>query len=696
MDCNSSKNLQVSLDASGLCSRFEELSNEPIVSVPFANAAIVAGNVTGVVALVNGGTGATTAAGARANLGIENVDNTSDLNKPISTATKNYIDSQLTSSTIVDADATTKGKLQLAGDLSGTAAAPTVPGLALKENIANKSTDIVADAASTTKYPSVKVIKDYVDALNAAAGVADGSITSAKIADATIVNADVAANAQIDFNKLNIQKSNILGLGIVKGDLGLGNVDNTSDAAKPVSTATQAALDLKANAVDLAAEVTRATAAEATLTTNVTANATAIAAETTRATAAEATLTTNLAAEVTRATAAEALKAPLASPTFTGTVSGITQTMVGLSNVDNTSDANKPVSTATQTALDLKENLANKSTDITTDAASTTKYPSVKLIKDYVDASVSSGAPDATTVLKGKIKLAGDLTGTADLPTIATDAVTSTKIKDGEIATADIATAAITYAKIQNVAADKVLGRVSANAPETQAISFGTSLGKKLGFGMTVINDQTFIEKQTFVSLDFSYKLKMSETADVYFGIKAGGSSYNANTLGLETYNVQSDPALAAISTFNPNVGVGALYKEGPMYVSLSIPRLLNTKKATNDAGYASVATDSPHIFLSGGYDVPLDGELSTFILKPSAMLRYVSGAPVSLDLTAMLQIDKIVELGGMYRTDKAYAAMATVVISKRLVFGFAYEMSARPELARARNTNEMLLQFRF
>ena len=56
-----------------------------------------------------------------------------------------------------------------------------------------------------------------------------------------------------------------------------------------------------------------------------------------------ASLTTDLAA-----------KAPLASPTFTGTVSGITKSMVGLGNVDNTSDANKPVSTATQTALDLK------------------------------------------------------------------------------------------------------------------------------------------------------------------------------------------------------------------------------------------------------------------------------------------------------------------------------------------------------
>lgn len=53
--------------------------------------------------------------------------------------------------------------------------------------------------------------------------------------------------------------------------------------------------------------------------------------------------------------------ARIASPTFTGTVGGITKSMVGLGNVDNTSDANKPVSTAVQTALDLKANLASPS-----------------------------------------------------------------------------------------------------------------------------------------------------------------------------------------------------------------------------------------------------------------------------------------------------------------------------------------------
>jgi hypothetical protein len=84
--------------------------------------------------------------------------------------------------------------------------------------------------------------------------------------------------------------------GITSSMVGLGNVDNTSDLNKPVSTATQTALNLKAD---------------------------------------------------------------LASPTFTGTVSGITSSMVGLGNVDNTSDLNKPVSTATQTALNLKSDLAS-------------------------------------------------------------------------------------------------------------------------------------------------------------------------------------------------------------------------------------------------------------------------------------------------------------------------------------------------
>jgi hypothetical protein len=54
-------------------------------------------------------------------------------------------------------------------------------------------------------------------------------------------------------------------------------------------------------------------------------------------------------------------KAPVYNPTFTGSVSGIDKNMVGLSDVNNTSDMDKPVSSLTQAALDAKVNIADTS-----------------------------------------------------------------------------------------------------------------------------------------------------------------------------------------------------------------------------------------------------------------------------------------------------------------------------------------------
>lgn len=59
-------------------------------------------------------------------------------------------------------------------------------------------------------------------------------------------------------------------------------------------------------------------------------------------------------------------KATLDSPTFTGTVSGLDKTMVGLANADNTTDLLKPVSTATQNALNLKANTTDLTSAIQT------------------------------------------------------------------------------------------------------------------------------------------------------------------------------------------------------------------------------------------------------------------------------------------------------------------------------------------
>ncbi|MGV9001361.1 MAG: hypothetical protein ACOH18_00170 [Candidatus Saccharimonadaceae bacterium] len=94
-----------------------------------------------------------------------------------------------------------------------------------------------------------------------------------------------------------------------------------------------------------------------------------------------------------------------------------TKAQIGLSNIDNTSDINKPVSTATQTALNLKASLASP-TFTGTVTVPTPTVNGAAATKAYVDGVAASGAPDATTTTNGLIRLSGDLAGTATSPTV--------------------------------------------------------------------------------------------------------------------------------------------------------------------------------------------------------------------------------------------------------------------------------------
>ena len=97
------------------------------------------------------------------------------------------------------------------------------------------------------------------------------------------------------------------------------------------------------------------------------------------------------------------LKANLASPTFTGTVGGVSKGMVGLGNVDNTSDANKPVSTAQQNALDTKLNIngdgvVSGSSQI--DVTATTNYSNVS---SHISSTSNPHSVTATQVGLGNV-----------------------------------------------------------------------------------------------------------------------------------------------------------------------------------------------------------------------------------------------------------------------------------------------------
>lgn len=233
------------------------------------------------------------------------------------------------------------------------------------------------------------------------------------------------------------------------------------------------------------------------------------------------------------------------------------------------------------------------------------------------------------------------------------------------------------------------------NAPTLKTAMFGANMGKNLGLGLSIVNNSVYIEKETFVGVDFSYKLIINPTLDLYLGIKAGGNFYNVNTSALQLYDGQSDVALNSRNTFNPNFGLGALLKSDNAYLSLSIPRVLNTERSRLNDGKVAVATDRPHFYLSAGYDYDLEN-LSMMVLKSSFMLREVSGAPVSVDFNVGASFLDTFEIGVMYRPNNASGANARINISKNLLFGYAYEINTQKELTSALTTHEFLLKYRF
>ena len=257
-------------------------------------------------------------------VGLGNVDNTSDKDKPVSDATQQLINEVKESinsgnTTITDnltkhiedynnPHKVTKDQVGL-GNVDNTSDKDKPLSDAAKEAINEVKTLITSSGTDLSNH-----IKDYTNPHRVTAEqVGLGNVNNTSDLDKPISNATQKELDKLDakIDKINTDQGTDLSAHlrdfsnphkVTKEQIGLGNVDNTADLDKPISTATQKAID-------------DAKAANNTALDN------------------HANRTDN--------------------------PHKVTKDQVGLGNVDNTADINKPVSVAQQNALDTLSNSLN-------------------------------------------------------------------------------------------------------------------------------------------------------------------------------------------------------------------------------------------------------------------------------------------------------------------------------------------------
>lgn len=228
-------------------------------------------------------------------------------------------------------------------------------------------------------------------------------------------------------------------------------------------------------------------------------------------------------------------------------------------------------------------------------------------------------------------------------------------------------------------------------APETGYFNFNTPVGKNVGLGLNAVSDRVFVLNETHLYADFSYKLKLSETIDLYAGLKAGGSFLNIDLLDLD---VENDPLFSEnISNFNPNIGVGFYLQAKKYFVSVSAPGLLKGDRFEKEGVVPIEATDNIHFFTAAGYNFDINESVS---LRPSAMGRFVSGAPVSIDMTLAAMLHNRFEFGANYRLSESITGFITMQFLDRIRFGYAFEHTTTDISDYSSGTHEVILKILF
>jgi type IX secretion system PorP/SprF family membrane protein len=212
-----------------------------------------------------------------------------------------------------------------------------------------------------------------------------------------------------------------------------------------------------------------------------------------------------------------------------------------------------------------------------------------------------------------------------------------------------------------------------------------------------VYDDRLGVEAATGTNGMLSARIQVSEKGILSGGLSFGLMNYRINLNDVQNRNNPNDPSFISINkptSWTPSIGMGIYYNTDRFYAGVSTPSVLKSRLASYEDFISSIdKTKSFHLFANTGYVFDVNEDLK---LKPSTMVKMVSGAPIEADINLNVWMKDIIGLGGSYRTGDAFVGMVELQASPNLRIGYAYDVPFNPLKYFTRGSNEMILRFEF
>jgi len=194
------------------------------------------------------------------------------------------------------------------------------------------------------------------------------------------------------------------------------------------------------------------------------------------------------------------------------------------------------------------------------------------------------------------------------------------------------------------------------------------------GMGVTAVLDKTGPLKRIDANITYAYHIQLSNNFNLSAGVAAGISSISLDVNAL-TFDTQYDPALsrALVNQIKPDLSLGLWLYGARVFAGISAQQILPQKLSFSADNRYSQGKEVPHFFATAGYKFFVDTEIAVI---PSVMIKYVQPAPTSIDLNIKVAFKDKVWLGGSYRKNDSFSALAGFNVGKMVNLTYAYDFT--------------------